>query len=327
MRLGFVGISGIAEGHLSTIEKDSRFRLVSACDVNAANLDKVCKRFNCRKADGVEQLAADKEIDAVIIATPTYLHFEQFKVCAENGKHVFVEEPSVIDPKEAVEIIRISNRKKIVFMPGHNYRKCAACIEARNLLENNGIGTAHMCTAMVSGNRAYNLAPSEWRYSREKAPLLPFTQMGIVYIDLIMYFWGVPELVSAFMTKRDGRGEAPDHGMVICKYKDGKIAKIGCSYVCWGNYSADIWGSEGCISLKGRSLVIRNKEGIFERSLPSVNEVHAELTEFRECVENKTQPSINAADAYNLAEFYRCIAESVETGKAVKFRELTPELR
>ncbi|MDD2707427.1 MAG: Gfo/Idh/MocA family oxidoreductase [Verrucomicrobiae bacterium] len=322
MKLGFIGISGIASGLLSAVKKDPGFRLVSACDINAENLDKVCKRFNCRRAGGVEQIAKDGDIEAVVIATPTHLHFDQFKICAENGKHVFVEEPSVTDPKEALEMIRISKRKKIVFMPGHNYRKSPACVEARRIIENDGIGNAHMCSAMVSCPRGYSLSPAEWRYSREKTPLLPFTQMGIVYIDMVMHFWGAPEWISAFMVKRDGRGEAPDSGSVICRFRDGKIAHIGCSYVCWTNYSAEIWGSKGSVCLDGRALTIKNDQGVTRKTLPPLDEQHAELKEFRECIENATEPSVNGADAYHLAEFYRCVAESVETGKAARFCEL-----
>ncbi|MFA6715483.1 MAG: Gfo/Idh/MocA family oxidoreductase [Victivallales bacterium] len=324
MNIGFIGLGCYAQTHLSAIEQDAGFTLVRIYDVNAATLAGTCKRFNCRPASSIEELASDKRVEAVIISTPNQLHFEHFKICAEAGKHVLMNIPATTDPAEAEEIIRLAREKNIVFMPGHNTRRNPAVIAMKKALASESIGNPHLIGSMVSCPRGYNLNPEEWRYSKEKAPLLPFTQMGIVFIDMIMFFWGIPETVAAMMTKRDSLGEAPDSGMVICRFKDGKLAHVGCSYVCSDNYFITAFGRQGNITWDYRdnnSLIIKTRLKSSREIFVPVKEQHAELIELSDCIKNHKKPTVNAVDAYNLAEFYRCITESVGTGKEIEFRE------
>ncbi|MDD5596341.1 MAG: Gfo/Idh/MocA family oxidoreductase [Victivallaceae bacterium] len=322
MKFGFIGVGDYAATHLAAIENDPELELVSVFDVNPEAAGNTARRFGCGIAGSLKEITENGKIDAVIISSPNYLHFEHFKACAANGKHVLMNIPAFTDAAEAAEMVDIVKREKIIFMPGHNTRKNPAIVELKKLLDTGGIGDVHMADSVVSCDRGYRLSPAEWRFSAAKAPLLPFTQMGIVSIDLILYFWGCPESVSAFMTKRDGAGDAPDSGVVICKYADGRIAEIGCSYVCSGSYALTFRGSKGSVvwDLMDENSITLKQRQVSRKSFPRICEQHCELREFCDCIRNGNEPGVNALDAYNLAEFYDCIAQSVRSGQAIKFR-------
>lgn len=55
------------------------------------------------------------DIDAVYIASPNSLHFEQSKLMLENGKHVLCEKPATITPDEFAQLIVLAESKKLVY--------------------------------------------------------------------------------------------------------------------------------------------------------------------------------------------------------------------
>ena len=54
-----------------------------------------------------EELAADPAVDAIYIATPNALHYENCKLCLEHGKHVLCEKPFTINAEQALSLIHI----------------------------------------------------------------------------------------------------------------------------------------------------------------------------------------------------------------------------
>ncbi|MEK9952615.1 MAG: Gfo/Idh/MocA family oxidoreductase [Curvibacter sp.] len=63
-----------------------------------------------------------KEVDAVILCTPTQMHAAQTKACLEAGKHVQVEIPLCDVLKEGEEVVALQKQKGLVAMCGHTRR-------------------------------------------------------------------------------------------------------------------------------------------------------------------------------------------------------------
>jgi len=61
----------------------------------------------------------DKEIEAVVLATPTKTHYEIARECILAKKHVFVEKPLSYKVEEAQELIRLAEENKVTLMVGH----------------------------------------------------------------------------------------------------------------------------------------------------------------------------------------------------------------
>ncbi len=66
--------------------------------------------------DSYEALAADPEVQAIYIATPNTLHYENCKLCLEQGKHVLCEKPFTITPEQARELYRLAEEKHLFLM-------------------------------------------------------------------------------------------------------------------------------------------------------------------------------------------------------------------
>jgi predicted dehydrogenase len=63
-----------------------------------------------------EELASSAEVEAVYVATPNNLHFENCKLCLMNGKHVLCEKPFTINPEQAAELYRLAEEKQLYFL-------------------------------------------------------------------------------------------------------------------------------------------------------------------------------------------------------------------
>lgn len=62
------------------------------------------------------ELATAQDIDAIYIASPTSLHFEQAKLMIEHGKHVLVEKPITSNQKESLELQALAQKNNVVLL-------------------------------------------------------------------------------------------------------------------------------------------------------------------------------------------------------------------
>ena len=69
--------------------------------------------------DDLEKLAKDPDIDAVYIASPNALHYQQAKLMLENGKHVLLEKPFTTSVDDTQKLISEAKKRNLA----KNYRK------------------------------------------------------------------------------------------------------------------------------------------------------------------------------------------------------------
>lgn len=210
-----------------------------------------------------------------------------------------------------------------VLMAGANHRKNPAVRALRDTLAAGTLGAPHLMQASVCTPSAYQLAPGSWRGAAQEAPLLPFSQMGIIALELALMFWGPPETVMASIAKRDAPTETPDLGAVIAKYADGRIFSMVCSYVTQGSYWLTVSGPRGAATwdrIDANSLhVVTGTDQPVRRAFASPDEQLDELHEFRDCILQQREPGAGAESIYNLAAFYRAIAESIASDTTARF--------
>ena len=64
----------------------------------------------------LEQMAQDETIDAVYIASPNSLHYEQSKLFLQNGKHVICEKPITVEPEQLEELQQLAQQKQLIYL-------------------------------------------------------------------------------------------------------------------------------------------------------------------------------------------------------------------
>jgi predicted dehydrogenase len=104
-----------------------------------AALNKIFPSINGVKTG--DEIINDKEIDAVVVATPVFTHFALAKKALENGKHVLIEKPMTSTVAEAEELIELAEKKGLTLMADHTFLYTGAVQKMKELIENGTVGT------------------------------------------------------------------------------------------------------------------------------------------------------------------------------------------
>ena len=146
VRLGVVGAGTVAlRGilpHLAQSDVHDRVRVAAVCDPAPGRAGRAATLFHIPHAFlSVEELLADGEVDAVSIASPIGLHYEQGRQALLAGKHVHFNKTMTIGVDEATELIELARGRdlRIVASPGEMLRPHNQ--EIRRLVAGGSLGT------------------------------------------------------------------------------------------------------------------------------------------------------------------------------------------
>jgi len=89
------------------------------CDADPAKRELAARYPQARWTDGFDEMLADPELEAVVIATPVPTHYSLAKQALGAGKHVFVEKPPAMRASEMEELVTLAEEHGLVLMPGH----------------------------------------------------------------------------------------------------------------------------------------------------------------------------------------------------------------
>ncbi|MBI2939431.1 MAG: Gfo/Idh/MocA family oxidoreductase, partial [Chloroflexi bacterium] len=112
IRLGIVGCGSATQiMYVPVLRYVQRCAVTALCDPNPTALDEVRSllRSDLDAYQGYDEFLRRAQVDAVIIATPVYLHREQVVKAARAGKHVLCEKPMARTLPECDEMIDSSH--------------------------------------------------------------------------------------------------------------------------------------------------------------------------------------------------------------------------
>ena len=105
----------------------------------------VAEELGCEAAESLEALVSRKDIQAVIVATPNYLHKEPVLAAASHGLHVFCEKPIALSFKDCEEMVGACQENQVVFMAGHVMNFFRGVRKAKELIGQGVIGEILYC--------------------------------------------------------------------------------------------------------------------------------------------------------------------------------------
>jgi predicted dehydrogenase len=117
-----LGIIGIGNWGKNLVRELSKIHCIKKCSSNG-NLKNIRWLKNnypsIQYVSDSKEIFADKEINAVIIATPINTHYKLVKKALLSKKHVFVEKPISTNLSEAEELIKIAKKNNLLLFVGH----------------------------------------------------------------------------------------------------------------------------------------------------------------------------------------------------------------
>ena len=147
-------------------QADLNVEITAVCDIftvyaerareAAANIERKGKDFQSRNMPVVyndyRELIADKNVDAVIIATPDHWHAPMAIEAARAGKHIYCEKPMSWSVEETYELRKAVKESGVIFQLGHQGRQTEAYNKAREIIDNNVIGNVNLIEVTTNRN-------------------------------------------------------------------------------------------------------------------------------------------------------------------------------
>jgi len=161
-RLNFavMGLHSRGYAHLSSLKANrDKARIAYVCDVDTNTMKKFANEAEREmgEAPRTEQdfrhVLAQREIDAITIATPDHWHTPMAILGLQAGKHVYVEKPCSHNPAEGALLVEAQRKYKKLVQMGTQQRSSAHTIEIVDKIHNGLIGRAYYAKAWYSNTR------------------------------------------------------------------------------------------------------------------------------------------------------------------------------
>ena len=303
VNVAIIGYGAEGEVLCSAAVKIPGVRFTAVCDIWKLNQDKAKSFFRGMKHDVKiyedyrEMLEKeDKNIDAVIVATPDWMHAEHANACMRAGKHVYCEKEMSNSLEKAKSMVLAQRETKRIVQIGHQRRSNPRYIHAINkvIREAKMLGRVTHAYAqwnrsvapfLTTRERAYAPAATLERYGYENMEQLlnwrwfakygggPMVDLGSHHIDIFFWIWDcAPISVTAVGGNDYYNRQMNDNVMAIYEFKT-KEGLINRAYyqvlttTSRGGFYEQFMGENGALNLAeitavGNTVARENRDGV-----------------------------------------------------------------
>lgn len=323
IRVGFIGVGNRGTQLLHSFMQNRDVEIAALCDVYEPYLlrdkSKVHKRFideinsqipamgekfrtEPKRYRDFRQLLDDKDIDAVVIATPDHLHAVQTIAACKAGKDVYVEKPLTATIHEGRKMVEVASRTRRVVQVGLNrrgaktYQECYKRVhtgEIGDIIAGNAFHISNMYPAGIGnavpedppdgfnwdmwlGPRAarpfqYNIHPYRFRWWKGYSSQMG--NWGVHFMDAIRWMMdeAAPVSISAHGGKTflDDDRTIPDTMHVTFEFASGALVTFSIFEACGGKGidqgEVELRGTKGTLYINERGYRIEpSRHGQFQ---------------------------------------------------------------
>lgn len=332
IRVGLIGCGGIMRLHIRRLGERPEAKVVALCDVNeealAAYRDKQFPSANPKPAIYTDRAKMYREakLDAVFIASPHTMHYEQACEAIAAGCHVFMEKPMVTDAAQARDLAARVEKAGKVFVIGYN-TPCSPRFEyLREVVRDGRFGKLELVSAFITQDWK-RFTTGSWRQDPKLSGGGQAYDSGAHLLNSLC--WTIEQNVEAVYAMLDNCGTPVDiNSAMTIKFANGTLASVAISgnspgagrYAAFifenGRIEIDAWGASWM-------KVFERGEGgndkLLEVQLPegSDNPDH----NFLDAIQGKAKPRTSPRNGIIHSDLMDAIYESAKTGKVARPRK------
>lgn len=326
LKFGIIGAGRIATVHARSINNHPDTKLIMISDPIETAAKSLALKYGIKYSLNSDDIFNNKDIDAVIICSPTDLHIEHIVKAAKAGKAILCEKPVTLDSKKLAELDAGIKNLEPTIMMGFNRRFDPTFNKIHHMIAEDEKFTLEQLT-IISRDPA---APPKEYLARSGGI---FRDMTIHDFDMARFFLGKIVEVTAIGQHLDPAlldTSDFDGAVVTLKSDTGAVATIINSRHCATGYDQriEVFGTKGSISadnLHGTTIKI-STDKIANAEEPYLNffleryeaAYFNELNSFIDAINNNRTPSPSIIDGIEALKIADAAAESAKTGKTVE---------
>lgn len=294
VRVGFVGVGGMAGAHLGTLRKFEDVELVALCDINPDILARRAQENSVSKTYADYRRMLDSEdLDVVYVCVPPFAHADIEEHVAAKGCAVFSEKPVCLRMEDALRKYEAIRKAGVVNAVGYCVRYLNTVdtmldrVKDRKLEVANG----HYMGGMPGG-------PGHWWRQRNKSGGQLIEQTTHI-LDLALYVVGdVAAVGGGFVTRTpvDETADVDNASIVFLYYENGCVGTITSACMLSQGFKTpgiDLFAKDFILEFDYGKLKVRTPDAT-EEFKTEVNMVEAEDRVFIDAVKSKDTSKIRA---------------------------------
>lgn len=338
VRVGLIGSGRRGTGLAHVLKTLPGLELVACCDVLPEHLQNGLKVAPEAKGyKDYRKLLEDKNIDAVIIASPLYLHYQMAMDALSAGKDIYLEKTMTYDISQALEFAKKVTDSDRVVQIGHQYRYYDIYYQVKNIISKGWAGDIMHYECQYHSNHDWRRPVSDpklekqinWRMYREYSGGL-MAELCAHQIDIVNWMTDShPLKVTGFGGIdywQDGR-ETYDNVRTIFEYPGGVKSSVSSILSnAYKGYSIRVLGTKATIEiLRNQAFMYAEPQEVERGVVDGVSgatiqawtqgeavpiefeapeggdPTSSALLSFAECVKNRKQPVCNVETGLNAA--------------------------
>jgi myo-inositol 2-dehydrogenase/D-chiro-inositol 1-dehydrogenase len=327
IRFGVIGAGRIGKVHAATIAANPKAKLAYVADATPTAAEALASQHGAKSAS-VEDILKAKDVDAVVIGSPTGFHAEQIQIASNNGKAIMCEKPVSLSVDAIHETLKVVERNKSTLMIGFNRRFDPNIAELASRVRKGDVGEIEIVTVI-----SRDPGPPPMDYIKGSGGL--FRDMMIHDLDMARFlmdeeFVVVQALGTSLVDKAIGQAGDVDTAAVQMQTASGRIAVITNSRRATYGYDQrmEVHGSKGMLAVRNvhnTTVELHSAQGtqadpvqnfFLERySQAYANEIKSFITAVESGIRDPRPSGFDGLQAQILAE---AATVSWQTGKPVK---------
>ena len=335
IKIGLAGCGRISSQHLSAIRLlKGRIKLMAVCDTDPKRARQTALKHRVPFYTDYRDLLKRKDIDLVVVCTPSGLHCPIGLAGARAGKHVLLEKPLALNLKDGQRLIKTFRQKKKALMTVMQVRYNPALVALKKAVEKGKLGKIYSATLTLRWSRPQSyFEQADWRGKKSLDGGILLNQ-GIHYIDALLWLLGE---VSAVYGKADrvahNNIETEDQVFSLLKFKNRAYGLIEATLNAYPRNlecSIAILGEKGTVKLGGRAIneiefwEAKNcpKPKIQEKIIPGFAGVSPNhffvYQDILDYLQKKKKPFFSGEEALKSIEVIEAIYQSARKNKEIK---------
>ena len=331
IRFGLLGAGRIGKVHARAVSADAGAQLVAVADAMAPAAKAIADQYGC-EVRSIDAILAAKDIDAVVICTPTDTHADLIEAFAKAGKAVFCEKPIDLSLDRVKACLKVVRETKAVLMVGFNRRFDPHFKAVRAEIDKGTIGVVEMVTIT-----SRDPGPPPLDYIARSGGI--FRDMTIHDFDMARFLLGeeiatVSAMASVLVDPAIGKAGDSDSVQVMLRTATGKLAVISNSRRATYGYDQriEVHGSKGSVSAENqRPVSIEVATGLGYTRPPlhdffmtRYTEAYAaEIAAFVQAVSGKGKAAPSGEDGLLALALAEAALQSVAEGRVVQMSAIT----
>jgi predicted dehydrogenase len=208
--------------------------------------------------------------EAVIVASPNYLHAEHALAALAAGRHVLIEKPMAIRAEECAAILAAGREAGRVVAVGHEMRVFGLFAEVRRRVQAGEIGEP-LHLKLDLWRRPYRSGAGGWKADPERIGST-ILEEPIHYLDLARWYLGPVESVQAWANSRTGREGSWENLEIMLEHGAGRRSWVTRSIAAFGHQvTLMLVGEEGALRASWRGKMDMDPEPVVSLTVHGAN--------------------------------------------------------